>query len=108
MNDISGDETTATGYTGGFAGADRLTTTVVTTEQTANNRVVCIFQDKTWTAIGGASNDTLEAALVLKEVSTDADSFPIAYLEFTSTLVTNGSDILVDMDGTDGNLRWTV
>jgi hypothetical protein len=108
VNDISGDECDATGYTGGFNGADRLTTTVVTTEQTASNRVVCIFQDKTWTAIGGASNNTLEAALVLFEVTSDADSFPICYLEFTSTLVTNGSDILVDMDGTDGNLRFTV
>lgn len=106
--DISGDECDATGYTGGFNGADRLTTTVTTTEQTASDRVVCILQDKTWTAIGGASNNTLEAVLVLFEVTSDADSFPIAYLLFSGTLTTNGSDILVDMDGTDGNIRWTV
>ena len=83
-----------------------MTTTVTTTEQTASDRVVCILQDKTWSAIGGASNNTLEAVLVLFEVSNDGDSFPIAYLLFSGTLTTNGSDILVDMDGTDGNLRW--
>lgn len=78
------------------------------TEQTANDRVVHILQDKTWTAIGGAANNDLEAALLHFPVSSDADSFPFAYLLFTAPITTNGSDILVDCDGTDGNVRYAV
>lgn len=107
-NDLASHECTATGYTGGYNGADRLSITCTITEQTSNNRVVSIFQDKTWTAIGGASNNTLEGVAVIREITNDAASIPIVYLTFTSTLTTNGSDILVDMDGTDGNLRWAV
>ena len=101
-------ECNATGYTGGFAGADRLTSAVTITEQTANNRVVAIFADTTWTAIGGATNNTLEGAVALFEITNDTLSLPIVNLEFTAALVTNGSDILVDMNGTDGNLRFSV
>jgi hypothetical protein len=109
VNDISTThEADATGYTGGFAGADRLTSAVTITEQTASNRVVAIFADTTWTGIGGASNNTLEGALALFEITNDAASLPIANLEFASPLTTNGSDILVDMDGTNGQIRFTV
>lgn len=107
-NDLASHECDATGYTGGFAGADRLTTTVTITEQTTNNRVVTIFADKTWTAIGGAANNTLEGVALIREITNDAASIPICFLLFSSPLTTNGSDILVDFDGTDGNLRWTV
>lgn len=107
-NDLASHECDATGYTGGFNGADRLTTAVTITEQTANNRVVTIFADKTWTGIGGAANNTLEGVALIREITNDAASIPIVYLLFSATLTTNGSDILVDFDGTDGNLRWTV
>lgn len=107
-NDLASHECTATGYTGGFAGADRLACTIVTTEQTASNRVVTICTDQTWTAIGGAANNTLEGVAWIREITSDAASIPIVFLLFTATLVTNGSDILVDYDGTNGNLRWTV
>lgn len=106
VDDLAGAECDATGYTGGFNGADRLTTAVTITEQTANNRVVTIFADKTWTAIGGASNNTLEGVAIIREITNDAASIPIVYCLFSATLVTNGSDILVDFDDTDGNLRW--
>lgn len=108
VDDLASAECDATGYTGGFAGADRLTTACTVTEQTASNRVVCIFADKTWTAIGGASNNTLEGQAIIREVTNDAASIPICYLVFSSSLTTNGSDILSDMDGTDGNLRFAV
>ena len=106
--DLAGHECDATGYTGGFNGADRLTVSTSCSEQTASNRVVTIFADKTWTAIGGASNNTLEGVAIVFEQTNDGASIPIVYLVFSSTLTTNGSDILVDMDGSDGNLRWTV
>jgi hypothetical protein len=101
-------ECDATGYTGGFNGADRLAATITLTEQTANNRVVTIITDTTWTAIGGATNNTLGSAVLMREITNDAASIPIAYLEFASALPTNGSDVLVDYDGTNGNIRWTV
>lgn len=101
-------EATATGYTGGFGGAGRKAATITLTEQTANNRVVTIINDLTWTALGGATNNTLAYAVWLREVTNDAASIPLAYLNFASNLVTNGSDVLVDFDGTNGNLRWAV
>ena len=108
VDDLAAAECDATGYTGGFAGADRLTTALTTTEQTASNRVVVIGADKTWTAIGGASNNTLEGVAWIFETGADATSIPIVYLVFAASVTTNGSDILVDCDGTDGNLRFTV
>ena len=107
-NDLQSHECDATGYTGGFAGADRLTATITITEQTANNRVVTICTDTTWTAIGGATNNTLEGVAWVREITNDTLSIPIVYLLFTATLTTNGSDILVDYNGVDGNLRWSV
>lgn len=101
-------EATATGYTGGFGGAGRKAATVTLSEQTANNRVVTIVGDLTWTALGGATNNTLRYEVLLREVTNDAASIPIAYLQFTSDLVTNGSDVTVDNDGTNGNIRWAV
>lgn len=70
--------------------------------------MVTIISDLTWTAIGGASNNTLEGMALIREITNDAASIPIVYLVFSSTLVTNGSDILCDLDGVDGNLRFTV
>lgn len=107
-NDLASHECTATGYTGAFAGADRLATAITVTEQTANNRVVCIPADKTWTAIGGAANNTLEGVAIIREITNDTLSIPIVFLLFSAGLTTNGSDITVDFDGTDGNLRFAV
>ena len=100
-------EADCTGYTGGFAGAGRKSVTVTLTEQTANNRVVTIFGDLTWTAIGGAVNNTLAYPVWLREITNDTLSVPLCFLQFTN-LTTNGSDVLVDFDGTNGNVRWTV
>ena len=106
VDDISGSEADCSGYTGGFAGAGRKSATVTITEQTASNRVVHIFNDLTWTALG--TGNTLRAAVWIREVTNDAASFPLAYLQFSSDLVTNGGDATVDFDGTNGNVRWAV
>lgn len=108
LTTFASSEADCTGYTGAFGGAGRKSATVTLTEQTASNRVVTIFTDLTWTALGGATNNTLGFAVWLREVTNDAASIPLAYLAFSSTVTTNGSDILVDFDGTNGNLRWTV
>lgn len=108
LSTFAASESDATGYTGGFGGGGRKTATITLTEQTANNRVVTIIGDLTWTALGGATNNTLRYAVLLREITNDASSVPIAFFQFTSDLTTNGSDVLVDFDGTNGNLRWTV
>jgi hypothetical protein len=107
-NDLTGFEATATGYTGGFAGAGRKTAGVTLTEQTANNRTVAIIADLTWTALGGATNNTLGGCAVVREVTNDAASIPVAWLQFAANLTTNGSDVLDDFDGTNGNIQWAV
>lgn len=108
LTTFASSEATCTGYTGGFGGGGRKSATITLTEQTANNRVVCIIGDLTWSALGGASNNTLGFAILLREVTNDAASIPLAYLQFASNVTTNGSDILVDFDGTNGNVRFTV
>jgi hypothetical protein len=108
LTTFAASEATATGYAGGFGGAGRKAATVTFTEQTANNRDVAILTDLTWTALGGATNNTLAYAVWLRELTSDALSTPLAYLNFAANLTTNGSDVLVDFDGTNGNCRWQV
>jgi hypothetical protein len=102
-------EITATNYTGGFNGAGRKAASVTLTEQTANNRVVTIFSNLTWTALGGGTNDTVQAAALIREVTDDSASIPIGFFDFTGgSVTTNGSDFTINFDETNGNLRWTV
>jgi hypothetical protein len=108
LSTFAASEADCTGYTGGFSGSGRKTATITISEQTANNRVVTITGDLTWTALGGAANNTLRYAVWLREITNDAASIPLAYYQFSADITTNGSDIAVDFDGTNGNLRWTV
>lgn len=108
LTTFAASECDCTGYTGAFGGAGRKSATVTLTEQTANNRVVDIITDLTWTALGGATNNTIGFAVWLREVTNDAASIPIAFFAGTANITTNGSDIAVDFDGTNGNLRWAV
>lgn len=109
VNDISGQEITATSYTAGFAGAGRKTASITITEQTASNRVVVIIGDLTWSPLGGATNDVVQAGVLIREITNDAASIPIVFMDFTGgNVTTNGSDFTLDMDGTNGNLRWSV
>jgi len=108
LTNFAASEATCTGYSGGFAGGGRKAATITLTEQTGSTRVVTIFANITWTALGGATNNTLGYAVWLREVTNDAASIPLAYLQFTANVTTNGSDILVSFDGTNGNVRWTV
>lgn len=106
---ITTNEIVATNYTGAFNGAGRKAATVTITEQTASNRVVTIITDLTWTALGGATNATVQAAILIREITNDAASIPIVFMDFSGgNVTTNGSDFTVDFDGTNGNLRWAV
>lgn len=95
LSTFASSEADCTSYTGAFGGAGRKTATVTLTEQTASNRVVAIIGDLTWSALGGASNNTLAYAIWLREITNDAASVPLAYLNFSANLTTNGSDVTV-------------
>lgn len=67
----------------------------------SSNPVTWRVPDVTWTALGGASNNTLDGAIVYLYNVSDASAVPLFYLD-PSNLVTNGSDVLLDMDGSAG------
>lgn len=71
-----------------------LASEVVNTD-TSNNRAEFDAADVTWTALGGASNDTIGGYVIYKHVTNDTDSIPILYNEFASSQATNGGDIVV-------------
>ena len=107
VSDISGNEISATNYTGGFGGGGRKTASITMQVTTASNRVDIAIGDLTWTALGGVSNDTPAAAVVIFETGgADSASIPIAYLDFTDT-ATNGGNYGLDMAalGSGGNLQ---
>ena len=98
--------TGVSGYTGGFAGAGRKTAVITLTEQVANNRVVVIIGDLTWTTLG--TGDTIGgAALIFETGGTDGNSIPLCFFDVTD-FPTNGSDVTLDFDGVNGNIRATV
>lgn len=89
-NDVSADELTGTGYTGGFGGSGRKTLASKTiTNDTANDRVEYDFADITWTALNAG---TIGGVVLVKEITNDAASPIIAFLDPTN-LVTNGGDV---------------
>lgn len=106
-NDPDDAEIDATNYTRGFGGAGRKAATVTFAEQDGNNRAVIKIADLTWTELGGAFNDTVEGAILIKEGTNDADSSLVAYFDLPTT-PTNGSDFGLNFDDTDGNIRFTV
>ena len=104
----AGVASTLTNYTAGFGGAGRKpVVTTVTLDDSLPGAHVSLA-DTTWTALGGAANNTLGGVVVCKEDTNDAASPLIAFLDFTDT-ATNGSDITLDFNasGADGNLRLT-
>lgn len=106
--DPSHNEIVATNYTAGFGGAGRKTVTITGQENDTNNRADFALADVTWTALGGASNDTIGGAILIKENTNDTDSRLIAFFDLTDT-PTNGSDITLDFNtlAAGGNLRFS-
>lgn len=106
-NDPVDAEIVATNYTRGWGGSGRKTVAVTVTEQDASNRAVLIFSDQTWTALGGAVNDDIVGAILIKEGGADdTDSILICYWDVVD-FTTNGSDYELSFDATNGNLRGT-
>lgn len=105
VNDVVANELSATGYTGGFAGAGRKAATVTVSTDNTQDRTEIKIADLTWTALGGG-NSIGFAVLIREAGGADSASDLIACFDLTDT-PTNGSDITLDFDGTDGNIRIT-
>lgn len=71
-------------------------TGTVTVDDT-NNRVDCDVPDQTWTAAGGATNNTLAKAIVFyQESAADSGRVPLTHHDFVET--TTGSDITLQVN----------
>lgn len=98
-NDPDDAEITATNYTRGYGGAGRKTLAngnKTLTVNSGSSRVEFDYNlDLTWTALGGAVNDTIYGAILIKEgTADDTTSRLIAYFDFSAQPVpTNGGDV---------------
>ena len=109
-SDIIDAEISVTGYTGGFGGAGRKTVAIALQANNTNNRVDIELNggaDLTWTALGAGA--TIEAAVLIKEITNDAASPCIAYFDI-SNVVTNGGDVTLQMTSlaSGGNIRFAM
>jgi len=102
-------EVTSTGYTGGFNGADRLVlaSKALTVDQ-ANDRAEFDCANITWTAISQAAAETWLGFTIMKEVTNDALSPVICWIDTAVglPLTPNGSDITLTIDA-EGLLHIT-
>jgi hypothetical protein len=106
VSDLVASEIVATNYTGGHAGAGRKTASLTWEDQDANNRSVIKVADLTWTSLGGATNDTVGAAILFKEGAADSSSVLLACLGIAN-IATDGNNYTVQFDATNGNVRFT-
>lgn len=97
VSDIVANEASATNYAGGFAGAGRktLASKTITADDTNNRAVFSAANPAAWTALGGATNNTLRYCAIVKEITNDAASQVIAILDFGADFNTNGGDFSV-------------
>lgn len=94
-------ETTASGYTGGYAGAGRqvLATKSISLDGT-NHRVKWNAATVTWTGLGGAV--VVGGAIVFKKGTSDDTDAQMLFFFDAADLTTNGSDISLAWDATNG------
>lgn len=108
VSDLGAVEIVATGYTGGFGGAGRKTVTLTGQANLTDHRADFAIADLTWSAIGGAANDTIGGAVLIKEITNDAASPVIVFFDIAD-INTNGGNITFDFLalGSGGNMRIT-
>lgn len=108
---LTGDEIGAggavTNYARGYNGAGRKAVSLSVSPVVTTNPVgVIISANIVWTALGGAVNDTIVGAALIKEITNDAASLCIAYWDISPSVTTNGSDFTITVSGT-GNITFT-
>jgi hypothetical protein len=104
-DDVTANELSGTGYTGGFNGSGRKTlASKAFSTDTTNDRAEFTFAAVTWTAINAG---TAAYAILVKEITNDAATRLIAYLDLNPDVVTNGGDFTMTPDATLGALQIT-
>jgi hypothetical protein len=106
-NDPVDEECSATGYTGGFAGADRLVPASRTT--TVNGAIVEFkFTSPVWSSIGNGTNQTVGGVILVNEVTNDTLSPVICFDELVGNVTTNGGDLTYNPNdiANDKMLDW--
>jgi hypothetical protein len=72
-----------------------------------NDRAKATITDLTWVALGGAVNDVIAGAILVKEGgANDTTSRLIAFFDVADT-PTNGGDIKLDFDEVLGNIWFS-
>lgn len=93
VSSASAAELSGTGYAGGFAGSGRKTIAgKAVNESDSDDRAYIDCDDIAWTGINAG---TIHAVLLIHEVTSNADSQLIAYLELTADQPTNGGDVTI-------------
>ncbi len=95
-----------TNYTRGYGGSGRKAVSLSLSTVTTNPVGVIISANIVWSALGGAVNDTIVGAALVKEITNDAASLCIAYWDISPSVTTNGSDFTITVSGT-GNITFT-
>ena len=96
VSSIGANELSGTGYVAGFNGSGRIALASKTiTEDDTNDRANYGAANPTWTGINAG---TVAAAIIVKEITNDAASELIAYLDGVAK-VTNGGDLTVTLPG---------
>jgi hypothetical protein len=114
-SDILDAEITATNYSGGWAGTSRkaFTTSRQWTLDTSNDLSWFDAADPaTWSSLGGATNDTIDAAILIRKgTSDDTDALVILYIDTVEAATypelpytTNGGDFTLQIPA-DGILH---
>lgn len=91
-NDPASHEVVATNYV-----RKALASEAVVVDQ-PNNRAEFDAADVVWTALGGATNDTVKGAVVYKHNAADTAAELICFIDFPSDFATNGSDLTIQFD----------
>lgn len=103
VQDAHHHELVATNYVGDFGGAGRKAATVTVDQNDTTNKGTVALASLTWTSLGGAANDTIGMALLIKEGTSDLDSRIIAAWDVTDT-PTNGGNVTLNFGGSAPNI----
>jgi hypothetical protein len=100
-------EIVATNYARGWGAAGRKVATISVAVDKVNDRAKATITDLTWAALGGAVNDVIAGAILVKEGgANDTTSRLIAFFDVADT-PTNGGDIKLDFDEVLGNIWFS-
>ncbi|MFC6953765.1 hypothetical protein [Halorubellus litoreus] len=92
LDDVTASELNATNYA-------RKTLAPSISQDNVDNEAVMDATNLTWSALGGSTDDTIQGALIYKEVTNDADSPVLAYMTSADfPLPTNGGDVSIEWD----------